>query len=61
MDKQVKKFWDRHDWLVERRAESFLANMLGAVTKRAQGGDVAAIRFLEEKGLLVFPCAEDRK
>ena len=35
--------------------------MLGAVMKQAQGGEVDAIRFLEERGLITFPNASTRK
>ena len=61
MDKSITEFWKRYDWLMEHRPGSFHADMLSAVFKRAQGGDVSAIRYLEEKGLLVFPGAGDRQ
>ena len=61
MDKATEKFWDRMDWLKEHSwKDTYLSNMLDQVLKRAQAGDVAAIRFLEDKGLLTFPAAEDR-
>ena len=61
MEKSIAKFWERFDWLVEHREDTFHANMLGEVFRKAQGGNVEAIRYLEGKGLLVFPGAEDRK
>ena len=60
MDKSSTEFWSMFDWLVKHREPGFHGQMLSQVFKRAQAGDVAAIRFLEDKGLLTFPSAEDR-
>ena len=60
MDKASTEFWSMFDWLVKHREPDFHGQMLSQVFKRAQAGDVAAIRFLEDKGLLTFPAAEDR-
>ena len=58
MDKASTEFWSMFDWLVKHREPGFHGKMLSQVFKRAQGGDVAAIRFLEDKGCSSSPHSQ---
>ena len=60
MDKATEKFWERVDWLKEHRPDTFYVQMLEAVMSRVRDGDVAAIEFLEKRGLIEFPNAGSR-
>ena len=60
MDKATEKFWERVNWLKKHRTDTFYVHMLEAVMKRAKGGEVDAILFLEKRGLITFPNAGSR-
>ena len=67
MDKATERFWERHEWLIEHRADSFYVNMLNAVMRRAMrptGGNgnhrLAAAREYGAQSVLAViapPCA----
>ena len=60
MSKATERFWERVSWLNEHRPETFYVHMLDSVMSRAKEGDVAAIEFLEKRGLIEFPNAGSR-
>ena len=60
MDKATERFWERADWLKEHRSDNFYVQMLDALMSRVKDGDVAAIEFLEKRGLIEFPNAGSR-
>ena len=60
MSKSTERFWERVDWLKEHRPDMFYVQLLDSVMSRAKEGDVAAIEFLEKRGLIEFPNAGSR-
>ena len=60
MDQSVAKFWERVDYKKASRSDSFYVHMLDKLMLRAADGEVAAIEFLEKRGLIRFPNAGSR-
>ena len=60
MDNATERFWEQVDWLKENRSDNFYVQILDALMSRVKDGDVAAIEFLEKRGLIEFPNAGSR-
>ena len=60
MDNATERFWEQVDWLKEHRSDNFYVQILDALMSRVKDGDVAAIEFLEKRGLIEFPNAGSR-